>query len=71
MYVTAPNAEVADTLASALVEQQLVACVNIVPGLTSVYTWKVSGAANQSLSATVGYLWRGGTGLHSQQPCHA
>jgi uncharacterized protein involved in tolerance to divalent cations len=41
VYVTAPSAEVADSLATALVESQLVACVNIVPGLTSIYTWKV------------------------------
>jgi hypothetical protein len=42
VYVTAPSAEVADSLATALVESRLVACVNIVPGLTSVYTWKVT-----------------------------
>ncbi|WIA44510.1 hypothetical protein OEZ86_007249 [Tetradesmus obliquus] len=40
VYVTAPSAEVADSLASALVEGKLAACVNIVPGLTSVYSWK-------------------------------
>lgn len=38
-YVTAP-ASVADRLASALVERRLVACVNIISGVTSVYRWQ-------------------------------
>lgn len=38
-YVTVPP-DRAEELASALVESGLVACVNIVPGLTSVYRWR-------------------------------
>lgn len=34
------GAEQADTLARALVESRLAACVNIVPGVESVYRWK-------------------------------
>ncbi|KAF8060291.1 PHB6 [Scenedesmus sp. PABB004] len=40
VYVTTPSAEVADSLATALVGVRLAACVNLVPGVTSVYTWK-------------------------------
>ena len=39
VYVTAP-AEEAPQLAKTLVEEGLVACVNIVPGLRSIYWWK-------------------------------
>jgi periplasmic divalent cation tolerance protein len=37
---TCPNAEVADSIASALVEERLAACVNILPGALSVYEWQ-------------------------------
>lgn len=37
---TCPNAEVADSIASALVEERLAACVNILPGVRSVYEWQ-------------------------------
>ncbi|XP_032940102.1 protein CutA homolog [Catharus ustulatus] len=39
-FVTCPNPSVATELARALVTQRLAACVNIVPGVTSVYTWQ-------------------------------
>mmetsp|Transcript_32332 Transcript_32332/g.82123 ORF Transcript_32332/g.82123 Transcript_32332/m.82123 type:complete len:162 (-) Transcript_32332:416-901(-) len=39
VYCTVPNQEVADKLSGVLVEGKLAACVNIVPGLTSVYWW--------------------------------
>lgn len=37
---TVPNKDVALDIANNLVSNKLAACVNIVPGLTSVYTWK-------------------------------
>jgi len=37
---TVPNQETADNIADALVGPGLAACVNIVPGLKSVYSWK-------------------------------
>ncbi|HEY4220483.1 MAG TPA: divalent-cation tolerance protein CutA [Myxococcota bacterium] len=36
----APTADVAKTIARALVEERLVACVNIIAGVTSVYRWQ-------------------------------
>lgn len=38
--VTAPSVEVAEALVRRLVEERLVACGNIVPGLTSIYRWE-------------------------------
>lgn len=40
VLVTAADPEGAETLARALVEERLAACVNIVPGIVSVYRWK-------------------------------
>jgi len=39
VFVTAPENEAA-ALAKTLVEERLVACVNIVPGLRSIYWWQ-------------------------------
>ena len=39
IWCTAP-ADAAPTLASALVEERLVACVNVLPGVTSTYRWE-------------------------------
>lgn len=37
---TCPDQQSADTIATALVEQGLAACVNIVPGIQSIYLWQ-------------------------------
>jgi periplasmic divalent cation tolerance protein len=37
---TCPNAEVAQTLACALVDEHLAACVTVVPAVQSVYRWQ-------------------------------
>lgn len=37
---TAPDATVAERLATGLVEAGLAACVNVIPGIRSFYTWK-------------------------------
>lgn len=39
-FITAPDAAVADALAEAIVTQRLAACVNILPGVSSVYMWE-------------------------------
>jgi periplasmic divalent cation tolerance protein len=39
---TCPDAETAARIARALLEESLVACVNIVPGLRSMYRWNDS-----------------------------
>lgn len=40
VLTTAPNGAVARTLARGLVERRLAACVNILPGIASVYRWE-------------------------------
>ena len=37
---TVPDEATAERMARALLHEELAACVNIVPGLTSVYRWK-------------------------------
>ncbi len=38
--IACPNREEAERLAESLVTEKLAACVNIVPGVTSVYFWE-------------------------------
>ena len=40
IFVTAPNEEEASRLATTLVEERLAACVNIIPAITSIYSWQ-------------------------------
>jgi periplasmic divalent cation tolerance protein len=40
VFVTLPDADLATDLAKTLVTEKLVACVNILPGLRSVYAWE-------------------------------
>lgn len=40
VFVTAPDGSVASALARRLLEERLVACVNIVPGVRSLYWWE-------------------------------
>lgn len=40
VLITAPSQEVARGIASTLLEQKLAACVNVLPGVRSYYTWK-------------------------------
>lgn len=39
-YVTCPDADTAEAIASDLIEHREAACVNIVPNLRSVYRWE-------------------------------
>ena len=70
MLITAP-AESAGRIARALVEGGLAACVNIVPGLTSIYRWrgKVEESSEvllvaKTTSGAVGRLIDAVRGLH-------
>jgi periplasmic divalent cation tolerance protein len=40
VLITAPDADVAGRIASTLVDERLVACANILPGLRSIYHWE-------------------------------
>jgi periplasmic divalent cation tolerance protein len=39
VYTTMPDVAAAEGLAATLVEERLAACVNILPGMVSFYTW--------------------------------
>lgn len=40
VLVTAPDLEVAERLATQLVEERVAACANLVRGITSIYRWE-------------------------------
>ena len=40
VLVTAPDQSTAEKIANALVERNLAACVNILPGMRSIYRWE-------------------------------
>ena len=40
VLVTAPDQETAGVIATALVEKRIAACVNILPGIRSIYRWE-------------------------------
>lgn len=40
VLVTAPDATVAESLVRRLVQEGVVVCGNIIPGITSIYRWK-------------------------------
>lgn len=37
---TCPDLETAETIANTLVDEELAACVNIIPGMRSIYLWE-------------------------------
>ncbi len=40
VFVTAPDEEVAATIARSIVEERLAGCVNIIKGVRSIYSWE-------------------------------
>ena len=51
VYVTTPTPELAKEIAKAVVSQQLAACANIIPLMTSIYRWK--GAVEEALETVL------------------
>lgn len=39
VFCNVPNSELAEALANTLVKEKLAACVNIIPGVKSIYEW--------------------------------
>jgi periplasmic divalent cation tolerance protein len=50
---TVPNAQVGERIARALLEENLVACVNMVPGVRSLYRWQGSIQDEQELMLVI------------------
>lgn len=40
VYCTCPDQVVAERIAEAVVSERLAACVNLIPGMTSIYRWE-------------------------------
>ncbi len=40
IYCTCPNKDVAEKIATIVIEKELAACANIVPNITSIYRWQ-------------------------------
>lgn len=40
VYCTCPDRVVAERIAEAVIDERLAACVNLIPGLTSIYRWE-------------------------------
>jgi periplasmic divalent cation tolerance protein len=40
VYTTFPDVDTALTVGEALVRERLIACINVLPGMRSVYSWK-------------------------------
>lgn len=39
-YATAPDAETAEQLARVLLQEKIIACANLIPGMKSLYHWQ-------------------------------
>ncbi len=53
VLITVPSSEVGERIAASLLEKRLAACVNILPGVTSIYTWKGAVQKDQELLLVV------------------
>jgi len=53
IYATFPSLEEAERIGGAVVEQGLAACVNILPGMVSIYVWKEERHREQEVAALI------------------
>ena len=53
VLITVPSQEAGERIAAALLEKKLAACVNILPGVTSIYTWNGAVQKDQELLLVV------------------
>jgi periplasmic divalent cation tolerance protein len=53
VLITVPSSEVGERIAARLLEKKLAACVNILPGVTSIYTWNGAVQKDQELMLVV------------------
>ena len=51
IYITCPNKEDAIKIGHQLVEEKLIACANVLPDMTSVFSWK--GEIEESLESVL------------------
>jgi len=77
VYITCGSQHEAETIGAALVEERLAACVNLIPGMTSMYRWQGKIEKDQEYvmiaktnDATLSALIERVTALHSYEvPC--
>ena len=53
VLITVPDVDVGQTVADALLEQRLAACVNMIPGLRSLYWWQGERSDDQEVLLVV------------------
>ena len=72
IFCTVPDAASGERIARHLVEYRLAACVNLIPGVTSVYRWKgrveTGSEALLKIKAKAGNYQKIETAIRSQHP---
>lgn len=65
-YITCSSLSEAEKIAQALVNQELVACANILPGMTSLYRWQGKLESAHEVVLLLKGLWRNKSHVFSQ-----
>ena len=72
IFCTVPDAATGERIAQHLVEYRLAACVNVIPGIISVYRWQgrveTGSEALMKIKATAGSYRKIETAIRSQHP---
>ena len=53
VLVTTPSVEIANTIATELVDKNLAACVNILPAINSIYAWQGNTVDDQEVMLVI------------------